>query len=617
VYGESGEIACEAKGADGTGWFLFCAKIQPYLAAFQDRNEKMGADVTNRASRDCDIDRRHGTVEPIMEAIVMQQDVEAASVGKGYPLSIGTVLCQGVEHCPGQEIVYADQTRLSYRDLNARVARLACGLSRLGIRAGDTVAVMDWDSHRYLECFFAIPMMGARLHMINVRLSAEQILYTINHAEDDLILVNGEFLPLLEQIWDRIEGRRALVLLNDGMAEPKTHLPVAQKYESLLAGADPEFDFPEFPEDTPATTFYTTGTTGLPKGVAFTHRQILLHTLSAAAALARGGHGRFDETDVYMPITPMFHVHAWGIPYVATAMGVKQVYPGRYVPERLLELLVGECVTFSHCVPTILQMLLAAAQAKGTRLPGWKVVVGGAALPQALARHALDMGIDVYAGYGMSETCPILTLSRLQPEMKDWALERQIEFRCKTGRPIPLVRVRVVDTDMRDVPADGKSQGEIVVRAPWATTGYVKDPAGSAQLWEGGWLHTGDIAVSDEYGYLKITDRLKDVIKSGGEWVSSIDLEDLILQHTGVAEAAVIGVPDPKWTERPLAVVVAKPGEQVHPDEIEACLLDLAASGVISRYAVPQQIVPVDTLPRTSVGKVDKKVLRARYAAAQ
>jgi fatty-acyl-CoA synthase len=250
-------------------------------------------------------------------------------------------------------------------------------------------------------------------------------------------------------------------------------------------------------------------------------------------------------------------------------------------------------------------------------LPGWKVVIGGAALPQALARQALDMGIDVYAGYGMSETCPILTLSRLQPEMKDWTLERQLEVRCKTGRPIPLVRVRVVDADMRDVPADGKSQGEVVVRAPWATNGYVKDSAGSVRLWEGGWLHTGDIAVSDEHGYLKITDRLKDVIKSGGEWVSSIDLEDLILQHPGVAEAAVIGVPDPKWSERPLAVVVVKPGEQVRPAEIEARLVDLAAGGVISRYAVPQQIVLADALPRTSVGKIDKKALRARYAGAQ
>jgi fatty-acyl-CoA synthase len=552
-----------------------------------------------------------------METIVMQQALEAASVGKGYPLSIGTLLRQGVAICPGQEIVYADRTRLSYRDLDVRVARLACALSRLGIRAGDTVAVMDWDSHRYLECFFAIPMLGARLHMINVRLSPEQILYTINHAEDDLILVNAEFLPLLEQIWERIERRTTLVLLNDGTGELKSRLPIAHEYELLLAGADPDFDFPEFPEDTFATTFYTTGTTGLPKGVTFTHRQILLHTLSASAALARGIHGRFDETDVYMPITPMFHVHAWGIPYVATAMSVKQVYPGRYVPERLLELLVGERVTFSHCVPTILQMLLTTAQAQGKRLEGWKVVIGGAALPQALARQALDMGVDVYAGYGMSETCPILTLSRLQPEMKDWTLERQIEVRCKTGRPIPLVCIRVVDADMRDVPADGKSQGEVVVRAPWATYGYVKDPAGSAQLWEGGWLHTGDIAVSDEHGYLKITDRLKDVIKSGGEWVSSIDLEDLILQHPGVAEAAVIGVPDPKWSERPLAVVVVKPGEPVRPAEIEARLMELAAGGVISRYAVPQQIVLADALPRTSVGKIDKKVLRARYADAQ
>jgi fatty-acyl-CoA synthase len=472
---------------------------------------------------------------------------------------------------------------------------------------------MDWDTHRYLECFFAIPAMGARLHMINVRLSPEQILYTINHARDDLILVNAEFLGLLAQIRERIEHRPAFVLIDDGGADTAHRISFSGEYEALVNASQPEFRFPQLPEDTPATTFYTTGTTGAPKGVQFTHRQIVLHTLAAAAALARGMHGRFDEADVYMPITPMFHVHAWGIPYVATAMAVKQIYPGRYAPERLLQLIERERVTFSHCVPTILQMLLTTAIAQGKRLDGWKVVIGGAAMPQTLAQQALDLGVDVFAGYGMSETCPILTLSHLQPEMLAWDAERRLEYRCKTGRPIPMVELRIVDADMRDVPADGRSQGEIVVRTPWATAGYVNDPAGTARLWEGGWLHTGDIAVCDSLGYVKITDRLKDVIKSGGEWVSSIELEELILQQPGVAEAAVVAIADAKWTERPLAIVVAKPGVALDAAQIGSHLDALAGRGVISRYAVPARIVVTDALPRTSVGKLDKKALREKF----
>jgi fatty-acyl-CoA synthase len=241
------------------------------------------------------------------------------------------------------------------------------------------------------------------------------------------------------------------------------------------------------------------------------------------------------------------------------------------------------------------------------------VVIGGAALPQALARQAWELGVDIFTGYGMSETCPILTLAHLKPHMEAWHIDRQAEIRCKTGRPVPLVEIRIVDEEMNDLPHDGVSQGEVVVRAPWLTQGYLKDPVNSETLWAGGWLHTGDIAVIDDEGYLKITDRIKDVIKTGGEWVSSLDLEDLILKHSGVVEAAVIGVPDPKWTERPLAVVVVEPGRQIGEAEIKAHLQDFAARGVISKYGVPDRIVFVDVLPKTSVGKLDKKVLRAKY----
>jgi fatty-acyl-CoA synthase len=331
------------------------------------------------------------------------------------------------------------------------------------------------------------------------------------------------------------------------------------------------------------------------------------------ATLAGAGHGRFNEGDIYMPITPMFHVHAWGMPYAATTLGAKQIYPGRYSPDMLLDLIDREKVSFSHCVPTILQMILASAKARGISLSGWKVVIGGAALPQALARQALELGIDVFAGYGMSETCPFLTLSRLEPHMESWDIERQIEVRCKTGRPVSLVQIRIVDEAMNDVPHDGESAGEIVVRAPWLTQGYLKDPQSSEKLWAGGWLHTGDIAVTGPDGYVKITDRLKDVIKTGGEWVSSLDLEDLILKHPNVAEVAVIGIPDPKWSERPMAVAVAKPGLRVTESEIKGMLREFASKGIISAYAVPEHIVFVDELPKTSVGKLDKKVLRQKH----
>jgi fatty-acyl-CoA synthase len=531
----------------------------------------------------------------------------------GYPLLIKRLLEAGLRRAPRQEIVYADKRRLTYREFAERVNRLAAGISSLGVRPGNTVAVMDWDTHRYLECFFALPMMGAVLHTINIRLSPEQILYTINHAEDDVILVNADFIPILEQIWDRVEPGKRLVLMTDGDRSQQTSLAFVAEYEALLAASSPSFEFPDFDENTRATTFYTTGTTGLPKGVYFSHRQLVLHTLALRGALTGKGQGRFNEGDVYMPITPMFHVHAWGMPYLAVTLGVKQVYPGRYVPDLLVELLRRERVNFSHCVPTILQMVLDSAKARGVDLSGWTVIIGGAALARPLARRALELGIDLFTGYGMSETCPVLTLAQLEPHMLGWDLDRQVEMRCKTGRPIPMVEVRIVDESMRDVAHDGTSAGEIVARAPWLTQGYLKDAQNSGKLWEGGWLHTGDISVIDEEGYLKITDRLKDVIKTGGEWVSSLDIEDLIMRLPAVAEVAVIGVPDPKWTERPAAVVVARPGHQIVESDVKAHLLEFAARGIISKSGIPDRVIVVDALPKTSVGKLDKKALRQRY----
>jgi len=528
------------------------------------------------------------------------------------PLSIGQILAHGLATAPQQQIVYGDRMRHTYATFSERVHRLASALSTLGVRAGATVAMMDWDSHRYPECFFAVPMMGAVLHTVNIRISPEQVLYTINHAKDDVILVNAEFAPLLESIHAKIRPGVKLVLINDVAETPRTSLPFAAEYESMLDRASPTFDFPQLAEDTRATTFYTTGTTGLPKGVYYSHRQLVLHTMAVATALANAPHATFTARDVYMPITPMFHVHAWGLPYVATLLGVKQVYPGRYVPDVLLGLIRREGVTFSHCVPTILQMMLASPAVQDVDLSRWKVIIGGSALPIALARATVERGVDVIAGYGMSETCPILTLAHLRPHMSEWDVERCVPFLCRAGRPLPFVQLRIVDAQMNDVAHDGVSQGEVVVRSPWLTQGYLGEPERSEELWRDGWLHTGDVGVIDADGYLKVVDRIKDVVKTGGEWVSSLDIEDIILRLPGVAEAAVVGVPDDRWGERPVAFVVGKKEATPSEDAVRRHVADFAGRGTISKYAVPDKVYFVDAIPKTSVGKLDKKVIRAK-----
>ena len=545
--------------------------------------------------------------------------IESAPSAYSYPLLIKQLLHTALVNNPDKEIVYRDLKRITYREFRQRIGRLANALACLGIKNGDTVGVMDWDSHRYLECYFAVPMMGAVLHTVNVRLATEQLVYTINHAEDDLILVNADFLPLLERIKDQLTTVRQFILINDSDILPPSSLVFADEYEQMLGKQPDDYEFRDFDENTRATTFYTTGTTGSPKGVYFSHRQLVLHTLAGLAALGTSTiQGRFHKEDVYMPITPMFHVHAWGIPYMATTMGLKQVYPGRYSPEVLLGAIKREKVTFSHCVPTILQMLLESEAAEDVDLLHWKVIGGGSALPKALCKAAINRGIDVFAGYGMSETCPILTLAHLDPDMLGWDCHEQVEFRCKSGHPIPLVDLRIVDEEMNELPHDGKATGEVLVRAPWLTQGYLKDPENSELLWQGGYLHTHDVANIDSRGYLKICDRTKDVIKTGGEWLSSLDIEDIVAKHPAVSEVAVIGIADAKWGERPMALVVTKAGcaEKVTEDAIKALVMEHAAKGIISKWSVPERVLFVDKLDKTSVGKVDKKLLRKKYQAA-
>ncbi len=542
--------------------------------------------------------------------------VQAATSAYDYPLLIKQLWHTSLAQALDQEIVYRDLERFSYGQLRDRVGRLASGLAGLGVSAGDTVGVLDWDSNRFLEAYFAVPMMGAVLQTVNVRLTPEQIAYTINHGGSSVLLVNDDFVPVLEGIMGQLPNVKQLVLMSD-KADPQTGgLVFAGDYEELLVEASPDYDFPDFDENAVATTFYTTGTTGLPKGVYFSHRQLVLHSLAEMAFFgAAAKQGRFCRDDVYMPMTPMFHAHAWGMPWTATLAGVKQVYPGRYDPALLLKLIKTEGVTFTHGVPTLLQMLLGAATAANTDLAGLKMVVGGSELPHALVKQALALGADVFAGYGMSETAPLLSVAQVKSADLAGDPERALDIRTKAGVAAPLVDIRLVDAESNPVPHDGKTPGEIVVRAPWLTRGYVDNADASEQLWAGGYMHTNDIGIIWPDGSLRIVDRMKEVIKTGGEWVSSLQLEDLISQCEGVSEAAVIGVKDGKWGERPLALVVKdlRTGAGLDDALIKAHLKALADAGSISKFGIPDTIMFVEALPKTSVGKIDKKKLKEQF----
>ncbi|WP_375741542.1 fatty acid--CoA ligase [Pseudomonas boanensis] len=545
--------------------------------------------------------------------------IEPAANAYTYPLLIKRLLMSGSRYEKTREIVYRDKVRHSYATFNERVARLANVLTEAGVKAGDTVAVMDWDSHRYLECMFAIPMIGAVLHTINVRLSPDQILYTMNHAEDRFVLVNSEFVPLYNGIAAQLTTVDKTLLLTDA-PEKTADLPnLLGEYETLLAAASSTYAFPDFDEDSVATTFYTTGTTGNPKGVYFTHRQLVLHTLSMAATIGALDSIRLMGTDdVYMPITPMFHVHAWGVPYVATMLGVKQVYPGRYEPDMLCRLIKEEKVTFSHCVPTILQMVMNAPNAQGHDFGGLKMIIGGSALNRTLYETAKSRGIQLTAAYGMSETCPLISVAHLNEELRAGSEDERITYRIKAGVPVPLVEAAIMGGgDGQLLPADGEAQGELVLRAPWLTFGYFNEPEKSEELWEGGWLHTGDVATVDGMGFIDIRDRIKDVIKTGGEWISSLELEDLISRHPAVREVAVVGVPDPQWGERPFALVIVRDGQSLDAKGLKEHLKPFVEQGHINKWAIPNQIALVTEIPKTSVGKLDKKRIRVDIAQWQ
>ena len=536
-----------------------------------------------------------------------------------YPLLIKQLLISPLSSNPNQEIINDDGIGLNYKDLNKRICTLSNALNDIGIKKGDTVGVMDWDTTRYLECFFSIPMMGSILHTINIRLSEQQILYTINHAEDDAIIVNSDFIPIIDNIRDKFTRPVKIIVagsetINIEFEGPKVS---TYNYDSFFQNYNSNFNFKDFDENTIATKFYTTGTTGDPKGVSYTHRQLVLHSLGfiAGSSVSNYSH-RFHNEDVYMPLTPMFHVHGWGFPYMATLLGVKQIYPSKYEPEKLLKLIKKENVTFSHCVPTILQMILNTNKKLKFDLSNLKLIIGGSAMPKNLAIEAKNQGVNVVSAYGMSETCPFLTIAQIPSQNKNTEESELIKLKCKTGKPGPLVELRVVDKNLKDVPRDNKSTGEVVVRAPWLTKEYIKDREASKKLWKGGYLHTGDVGYLDETGSLIITDRIKDVIKSGGEWISSLQIEDIVLKCKGVKEVAAIGIEDKKWGERPI-IIVSTVEDENNLDTakiIKQSIKIQIDKGFLSKWAMPDKIEFVRDIEKTSVGKVNKKLLRKKYA---
>lgn len=558
-----------------------------------------------------------------MTTILNQHDnYHQAEEAYGFPLIIKQLLNRAKIASTDQTISYADKVTFTYAEFFKRINRLANVLKNMGLQAGDVVAVMDWDSHRYLEAYFAVPMSGMILQTVNVRLSEDKVLYTINHAAPKALLLNAEFEPMIKDYRDDAPSIEHVIWADDAeddnAGSEKAELPdyVDGEYEALLAAASDEFDFPDFDENTIATTFYTSGTTGDPKGVFFTHRQIVLQTMAstlASALNAEGQGARYD--DVYMPMTPLFHVHAWCWPYGATMIGLNQVYPGRYLAPKLVDLIEQHKVTLSHGVPAILQMLLKEMAARGRKFENLKLLLGGSKLNEGLAKAAIECGIEFMSGFGMSESCPVLSRAVFDDKTESMTLEDNLNYRCLSGSPIMLVSMEIWDENGQPQPMDGESTGELVIRAPWLTQSYFKNPDAGNALWKGGWMHTQDIACISADGTLSITDRLKDVIKSGGEWVSSLEVETILSFHPSVADIAVIGVPDTRWGERPLALVVLKPDyANTTSTDILALGHQAVERGHLPKYGVPSEVRFLSEMPKTSVGKLDKKRMRSMYS---
>jgi len=495
--------------------------------------------------------------------------------------------------------------RHTYADFAERTTRLAGALRALGLRKGDRVATLAWNSHRHLEIYWAAPLSGYVLHTLNFRLSAQDLTYIVNHAEDAVIFADASMWPVLEAIRDKIPSVRRIVIMRD---TPDATVPAGlDEYEALLAAAAPVTGWPRLAETDAAGMCYTSGTTGSPKGVVYTHRAMFLHCLGEALTDSFG----ISEDDTILHIVPMFHANAWCLPFTGVMVGSTQIFAGpNPQPRDICELVQNESVTFTGAVPTVWIAVKDLCETEGWNIASLRTIaIGGSAAPKHLQlAFKNQFGVVMSHAWGMTEMTPLGTIARLKSYMKGWAPDAQYDVRARVGYPSVGVDIRIVDDAGAELPWDGTSMGELQVRGPWVVRAYYDNPESASRFTEDGWFRTGDVATIDAEGYVQITDRTKDLIKSGGEWISSVDLENMIMSHPKVLEAAVIAVPHPKWVERPLACVVPKPGARLHPSEI----LDHLRPQV-AKWALPDAIEIIDAVPKTSVGKFDKKVLRDRY----
>ncbi|WKA59029.1 long-chain fatty acid--CoA ligase [Planococcus shenhongbingii] len=525
------------------------------------------------------------------------------------PLLLSSFVKRAEQYFPEKLIIsHTGETihRIPYKEFAKRTRQLASALEKIGMDRGTKVGSFAWNHHRHLELYFGVPGAGAILHMINIRLSPEHIIYVINHAEDEILLVDHDLFPLIEKIAPQLKTVKHFIVMKDGMDLPETSLENVHSYEELINAEDGNYEFPQdLDENTPAGMCYTSATTGNPKGVVYSHRGLVLHSFALGMNDSMG----LSERDVAMSIVPMFHANAWGLPFAAVLFGTTQVLPGPgFAPGMLLDLIEQEKVTLTAGVPTIWLGILKELEANPRNLESLRMIIcGGSASPKGLIRaFEGKYNVPFVTGYGMTETSPLVSLAITTSAMADLSLEERIDRRSMAGLPMPGLEVRIVN-EQGEAPWDGKTMGELNVKGPWIADEYYKDER-TADAFRDGWLYTGDIAVIEPDGFIKLTDRTKDLIKSGGEWISSVDLENALMTHEAVFEAAVVAIPHEKWLERPLACVVLKEGYE----ESERTKADLLAylEKQFAKWWVPDDVVFLKEVPKTSVGKFLKAALR-------
>jgi len=532
------------------------------------------------------------------------------------PLLVSAIAEHAAKYHGGREIVSvtADNPRhrYTYRECIGRAKQLANALGKLGLEPGDRVATVAWNDYRHLEAYYGISGTGYVCHTINPRLFPEQLIFIINHAEDRWIFTDVMFVPLIEAIADKTGGVEGFVVMTDAEHMPETSLKNAICYEELIAAESPEFAWPELDERAASALCYTSGTTGDPKGVLYDHRSTVLHAYAAVAPDTMS----LANRDSVLPVVPLFHVNAWGIPYSALMVGAKLVFPGPKMGdgEVLCELLDSEDVTLALGVPTVWLALLQYCESVGKRLDKLeRTVVGGAAVPRAMIEAFRDKhGVELRQGWGMTEMSPLGVANSLKAGLEHLSPDEQLDLATKAGRGIFGCEMRIVDDSGKELVWDGESYGSLQVRGPWICSDYFKLEGSAGSHTDDGWFDTGDVATIDPEGYMAITDRTKDVIKSGGEWISSIELENTAMGHPAVAEAAVIGVAHPKWTERPLLIVVKAEGQDVGKEDLLGFF-----DGKVADWWIPSDVEFIDELPHSATGKIKKIELRKQFADYQ